>query len=464
MLKFIFLILFCLMLTTACAPVNHLQISEPDLQQSEWQSLTGQSASLQPGELNKRWWLEFEEPSLSAIIEQVLAANYAIRIAAKRLESVQQDARASAWGQTPRLSVEAGFSDEKRSLKRSDFLITQRNVETYNAGLAYSWELDIFGRVNKQAKLDKARYQGQQADLYALQSMLVASTVRTYIAYRSAQLRERSMQRQFKRQQQRHQLNLQLQALGRLTKTDTLESAAIENSLQAQLLVLQAESLRASYALRLLSGGSDIEAHLQTTVDALPSVPASVMLHSVSKVLQQRPDIVAAQYRLHSAVAAYQISHSGWWPRISLNGSVGYVATEFDDLGAKASEARIFNPRLEWSALNFVSLKAKIKSADRLAQVGLLKYEQVVSQALNELREAIQQFSLQEQAIQVAKLQSRGAIANHEIVGLRFERGLGNQFDVYTSKDVADQKISNLILQESELLLRLVDIYRAAGA
>lgn len=460
MLRIILWLTFLSLSISACAPIKHLQISDAEVGQDIFE----QDGRVQQGALNKRWWLEFEDNDLSAIIEQVLASNYDIRIALKRLQSVQQDAKASSLAQFPRLTAEAGYTDERRSLKRSDFPIVQRDVQGYNAAIAYDWELDLFGRVNKQAKLDKARSRSQQADLQALQSMLVANTVRQYIAYRSAQLREKSVQKQLDRQQQRHQLNVQLRDLGQLSDVEVLASAAAESLLRSQVLALQGAYSRSGYELRVLAGGADIEAHLNTQVDALPLVPESVILHSVSEVLQQRPDIVAAQFKLHAAVASYQITHSLWWPRISLNGSLGYVATDFDDLGSSASSARIFNPRLQWSALNFLSLRAKIKSADRQAQVGLLQYEQTVNRAVNELQGAIKLFGLQEQQAQAERLASAATAQAEDVVVLRFTRGLGDQFDVFDSQDAKDQSVSSLIEQESQLLLRLVDVYRAAGA
>jgi len=266
------------------------------------------------------------------------------------------------------------------------------------------------------------------------------------------------------RYNKRHELNVKLKELGQLTEIDILNSS----ERLSELIVLRdnvaAEKFRTIFELRVLAGNQDIIEHLSQKVDRLPMVPESVVLHSISDVLQQRPDIVSAKNKLKAAVHNYQIQHSLWWPRINLTGSVGYVSTELSDIGKSDSVAKVFNPNLQWSALNFLSLKARIKSANKQAQVNLLEYEKIVTRSIYEVHGALRLFDLYEKQVHTSKRQVKSAQQSQRLINTQFEKGAANQFDVYNSQDNSEQAITNLINNEAELLYRLIDVYRAVGA
>lgn len=462
-------VLVLAVLLGACASTDHLQVEPRDLEQQTWQKLPNLSQRLSlvgadpTASMPKEWWHEFEDDNLSAVISVVLEHSYDMRIAAKRLESLRQTSRASSLAQFPRLTAEAGYSDERRSLNRSDFPIVERDVETYNAGLAYEWEVDVFRRVNKQAQLDDALYQVSVADQLAVRSMLVADVIRSYVSYRQLQMQLILLEQQIERQAQRLALYERLDELGQTSEAELLVTSAQLSALQASRDSLQAQKLRQRYELKVLAGGRDLSIWMDKSVESLPKVPNSVILLGLDAALQQRPDVAAAYHRLKAAIASFQITHSLWWPRLSLNGTIGYVATDFDDIGKSSSEARLFNPRLSWSGLNFLSLRAKIKSANAQAEVQLLEYEKTVTRAINEVQGAIQLFGIHEQQVVSSRKQADYSEQAAGLTQARFDKGIGNQFDVYSSQDTHSLAKIELLNAEFQLLLRLVDVYRAMG-
>ena len=73
--------------------------------------------------------------------------------------------------------------------------------ERYDLGLDMAWELDLFGRIQRQLEASEARIEVAEADYYQLQVSLIAELVDAYGTLRGAQLRESIARENLKNQQ-----------------------------------------------------------------------------------------------------------------------------------------------------------------------------------------------------------------------------------------------------------------------
>src|SRR5690606_34930114 len=76
------------------------------------------------------------------------------------------------------------------------------NAERYDLGLDMAWELDLFGRIQRQLESSDAQIEVAEAELYQLQVSLIAELVNAYGDLRGAQLRERIARENLKNQQE----------------------------------------------------------------------------------------------------------------------------------------------------------------------------------------------------------------------------------------------------------------------
>jgi len=61
-------------------------------------------------------------------------------------------------------------------------------------------------------------------------------------------------------------------------------------------------------------------------------------------LLEQRPDIVAAEHQLKAANANIGAARAAFFPRIALTGSIGTASAELSGLFGSGSRAWIFSP------------------------------------------------------------------------------------------------------------------------
>jgi multidrug efflux system outer membrane protein len=114
------------------------------------------------------------------------------------------------------------------------------------------------------------------------------------------------------------------------------------------------------------------------TPQALPSLPTTLAVGDPVSLLQRRPDIQAAEQALKGAVAEYNVRVADLYPRTSLDGSLGYLSTDWSRLGEEPTETFVFAPTIRWAAFNLSRVQTQINAADARAQARLAQFEQSV--------------------------------------------------------------------------------------
>ena len=163
---------------------------------------------------------------------------------------------------------------------------------------------------------------------------------------------------------------------------DELDSARAEAQLEltrAAIPNLQARIDLSINRLAVLSGVAPETLRVRlATPQALPSLPTTLAVGDPVSLLQRRPDIQAAEQALKGAVAEYNVRVADLYPRISLDGSLGYLSTDWSRLGEEPTETFVFAPTIRWAAFNLSRVQAQINAADARAQARLAQFEQSV--------------------------------------------------------------------------------------
>ena len=107
-----------------------------------------------------------------------------------------------------------------------------------------AWELDLFGRIQRQLEASEARIEVAEADYYQLQVSLIAELVDAYGTLRGAQLRESIARENLKNQQDSRAITEQLRDAGVGNELDVLRADARLAATEASLPQLQAQQVR----------------------------------------------------------------------------------------------------------------------------------------------------------------------------------------------------------------------------
>ena len=135
-----------------------------------------------------QWWQQFDDPTLNQLVEQSLQDNRELRVAYARLRAARSIRDDVANDRLPTVTSRA--SSEIGKAQQPGVTEQRVNSERYDLGLDMAWELDLFGRIQRQLEASEAQIEVAQADFQQLQVSLIAELVDAYGTLRGAQLRE----------------------------------------------------------------------------------------------------------------------------------------------------------------------------------------------------------------------------------------------------------------------------------
>lgn len=411
-----------------------------------------------------QWWAQLQDAQLDKLIATALAHNHDIRIAAASLEESRALLRQARANRLPTLDARVGGQRDKVP---EAFAVgrPQAIMETWQAGFDTAWEVDLFeGRLGNAVQLGRAQAQAREADLHAIQVSIAAEVATTYIALRGNQYLLQVARSNAGVQQQTHELTRTLEEVG---QGDTLDVARAEAQLaltEAQIPALEAEVQVSLNRLGVLTGQG--KGALDTTLAeprSLPGLPAMIGVGQPLDLLRRRPDIRSAEALLRGSVAEYNIAVADLYPRIVFTGSLGYLASDWSDLGRSETQTFAFAPALQWGGLNQGRAQARIAAADARTTGQLAVFEQRVLRALEETASALERFTQEEarrlRLLAAAQASTQAASFARE----RFELGSGDFLNVLDAQRSQLDVDAQLAQSETQLLLNLVAIYRVLG-
>jgi len=335
------------------------------------------------------FWHQFGDDQLSALVQQALNGNHDLHAAYARLQAADAILNETKLDRFPTVTANGTATQQKLS---TDQLSTgqPRSARIYDIATEASWELDLYGRIKRTIEAQQAQQQVTQADLAALQIVIAAEVADTYTQLRGTQLRRQIALSHVQNQRDTAQLVAHRLRAGMGTELDDSRAQAQLQSTLARLPALQAQIAVLQHRLAVLLGESP--EHLIARLDAvqpLPHLPPALDPGTPAALLRRRPDIAAAEARLHAATARIGIATADLFPRLSLGGLLGSVSLSGHDLFSANTATHSVFLGVDWSFLDIGRVRARIAASEADAAEAMAHYQQTVLGALEETENAL---------------------------------------------------------------------------
>ena len=225
---------------------------------------------------------------------------------------------------------------------------------------------------------------------------------------------------------------------------------------------MQAQIAFLEHRLAVLSGQQPTA--LITELDApqaLPTLPAPIDPGTPGELLRRRPDVAAAEFRLHAATARIGVATADLFPRFTLGGLLGSQAIDRSALFERDSETRVVALGVDWSFLDVGRVRARIAAADADAAGDLARYQQTVLLALEDTENALVRYGkarAEDNYLQLAATDSRRAA---ELARTRYDAGVGTLLEVLDAQRNALQAEDALAQGRTRTLGGLIELFRA---
>ncbi|KWT07280.1 MULTISPECIES: efflux transporter outer membrane subunit [Pseudomonas syringae group] len=411
--------------------------------------------------VNTLWWQQFEDPTLNKLVAQSLDGNRDLRVAFARLKAARALRDDVANDVMPVVTSRAS-SDIGKGQQPG---ITERRVnsERYDLGLDMAWELDLFGRIQRQLEASDADQEAAEANLYQLQVTLIAEVVDAYGQLRGAQLREAIARDNLTNQQKSQGITTQLRDAGVGNELDVVRADARLAAVEATVPQLQAEQARQRNRIATLLGERPDTLSVDLSPSKLPAIAKALPIGDATQVLRNRPDIRAAERQLAASTARIGVATADLFPRVSLSGFLGYTAGRGSQIGSSAARAWSLGPSITWAAFDLGSVRAQIRSADADAEGALANYEQQVLLALEESENAFSDYDKRQQRLVALMRQSDASRSAARLASVQYREGTA---DFLVLLDAERERLAAEDSQaqaQIELYRGIVAIYKALG-
>ncbi|MCX7073106.1 MAG: TolC family protein [Gammaproteobacteria bacterium] len=436
----------------------------PDYQRPELAPVTTfrNAVDHDPGrDVEARWWTQFGDPTLDALVGQALAGNLDLKMAAARVAAARAAVGDAQSNQLPTLGVDAAYT---RSYGQQPGFISERvGISRYQAGFDAAWELDLAGGIRRSVEAARAGAQAEVASLRDAQVRLIAEVARNYFELRGAQLRLEIASRDLASQSETVKLTRVRREVGTGPEQDVASAAARLAATEARVPALRASEKLAGYRLDVLTGARPGESAIDLSPQSLKPLSGTLALGAPQDLLARRPDVQRAERALAAATAGIGIATADFYPHIEVGGFIGFLSGSSADLGSLASQAFSIGPRISWNGLNWKRVQARLDQSRAQADEAFANYQQTVLLALEDIEGALTLFNSQRQRSSHLLEQARQSRRAADLAGIRYREGASDFLVLLDAQRTALAAEDELATAETAINTSAIAVYKALG-
>ncbi|MDX4026839.1 TolC family protein [Aliarcobacter skirrowii] len=375
MFKYLYISLLALIFT-ACSMQPKLNLDEKELIQSSFKDYE-KSDKKSFEKLDSSDFILDE--SLKKIVNLALLNNKDLNIALLKIDR----AKALYGIETSKLfpSVNANGS-----LNRSD---RNNNISSnYEANLAASFELDLFG---KNQSLNLAAKNSFLATKYAYNStkiVLISQTISSYFNLLSNIENRNLATKILENLNEVYTLTSKKYSIGASSKDEMLASLASLKEMENRILDFENEIEKSINALELLISSKIPDDILKNSF--LDSLYLKSLDYNIdSNVLLNRPDIKEYEFKLKEKNANIGAARAAFFPTISLTASTGYASSSLDGLFNSNNSFWEFRPSITLPIFSAGANIKRLKYSKVEQEIALKEYQRSIQTAFKEVNDAL---------------------------------------------------------------------------
>ncbi|WP_319549379.1 efflux transporter outer membrane subunit [Desulfogranum marinum] len=396
------------------------------------------------------WWLNFNRPQLSTLIQQAFTANQDIVAAVSRIQqarSLQIQSRSDLF---PKIDMKGNVADGTQG--------SDASASISEVGLALNWEIDLFDRISSTAMANEYQALAREEDLQALRLSLSTEVANAYFGAVAAQKGLQLLQSQVETDQALLELLELRQKSGVGTNVEVLQQKG--QVYESKGLIPPIESI-----LRVFENRLDVLLGQPpdglNRIDPKETLAFASTLPSVgvpTDLLLNRHDLQAAHAELVAADADIAAAIADRLPQITLTGSYLYSEDQAYSGIIGTIIGGFVQPILDWG-----KRKAEVERNRALYTERLATFTQLFLEAVEQVENALYQEIKQREYL--ARLGERLAILQDTVkeTEARYTQGVDDYLPVlYALQDLRSVERS-LVSERLNLIAYRISLYQAIG-
>ena len=272
------------------------------------------------------WWKVFHSREIDALIAEALRANPNLQAAQAALWQAKENLYAAGGKLLP--NIDASGNATRQAFSPAEFGLTgpSQTFNLYQASVNVSYTPDVFGGQRRTIEATAAQAENQRFALEATYLTLTANVVTAAVQEASLRGQIEATQEIIKAESDQLEVVRHQFEAGAATRADVLTQDSEVAATQATLPTLQKQLEQQHHVLLALIGHFPNERRREHLTLASFHLPTRLPVSLPAQIVEQRPDVRAAQSQLHQATAQIGVAIANRLPQISLTASYGSAA------------------------------------------------------------------------------------------------------------------------------------------
>jgi len=411
----------------------------------------------QTGDL-RRWWSQFDDPLLAALVADSQAASPSVATAAANIADARAARQAGQAALLPGVDLGAGAS-RSRSEPGAPL------VNAVSASVKLAWEIDVFGAARAGAQAAQARLASSEAAWHGARVSVAAEVASAYVDLRACEAQVRQLDQDAASRDRIAQLTVRAtQAGARSPAAAALaQASAADGRVTLLRQVTRCDLLVKSLVALTAREEGALRVELATRANRLPQPREFSVTSLPAEVLAQRPDIQAAERDVAAAGADATQAVALRWPRITLAGNLGTARTSSAGVTTDGSVWTMGPVSVSFPLFDGGTRRANAEAARERHGAAMRLYAARLRTAIQEVESALvtlQSTALRQEDAATAAL---GYERSYRATSASYEAGAASLFEVEDARRSLLSAHSTLNDLSHERLLAWISLYRAVG-
>jgi NodT family efflux transporter outer membrane factor (OMF) lipoprotein len=412
-----------------------------------------------------QWWTLFHSQSLNMLIEQALNNSPTVQAAQAALRQANENYYAQRGALLP--TVQAGYSYERQRNATGTLAPTLSSGESlfslHTAQVSVSYALDVFGAVRREGESLRAQADDQRFQLEATYLTLASNVVTTAVQEAAARAQLDATNDIARSEREALQILKRQNELGSIAMTDVMAQEATLATTESSMPALQKQLEQSRHALATLAGRFPGEQASQDFKLSSLQLPQDLPVTLPAQLVRQRPDVLAAEARMHSASAEVGVAIANMLPQISLTAGEGGASTQLAQLFAAGNTFWSGGATLTQTLFAGGTLLHRQRAARAVLDQAGAQYRSVVLTAFQDVADTLSALELDAQAVSAGLRAERAASLSLETIRHNVELGSTGYLALLGAQQTYQQAVLNLAQAQANRFADTAALFQALG-
>lgn len=427
-------------------------------------SADGAAQRFEPGKaVAEQWWTQFRSAPIDAMVRKALTDSPTLLSAEAKLRQSQDNLRAGYGVFFPQIGIDLGRTRERSAPTLQGSAAPGNIFNVVTAGASISYALDVFGGQRRMVEGLRAQTDVQSEAVKAAHLALAANVVNAGIA-RAAYVTEIRQTEELIALENEQLVATEAQvAAGTSAYAGVLTLRGQIAGNRAALAAMHQKADQAAHLLAMLQGVTPAQVVIPNMeLDGI-SLPADLPVSLPSELVRRRPDILAAEARMHAASADIGVATAAMFPSFVLSGTYGAAGSGLNSLGGESGRFWSVGPSLSVPLFHGGSLWYGRKAAIDAFQAAEADYRQTVLVAFDQVADSLKALEHDAETLQAQSDALHAAEQSLQLLRASYLGGMAPYLDVLAVDVQLHQARIGYLDAQAQRLQDTVALYAALG-